>query len=329
MKPHLFKKLRFIFLTLVIVSVCSASALAAEVRAAQTKASTLNLRESATTSSKILASAPQGSKLLVLDTKDGWCRVRYNGTNGYMNAEYLTMLDKADLKLGAGVITDDSVNFRKAPSTSAGILLQFDRNAKVEIVGVEGGWYKVTYSGKTGYVHPDYLTFAAPTPAVQAAAVQAAAPEGDDGAEGEADAEPPAAPQVDTTNDENAQLRADIVAYAQTFLGCKYRYGTMNGTTFDCSGFTSYVYKKFGYSLGRSAASQVSDGTKVDKADLLPGDIVLFRDASINRGAASHVGLYVGDGKFIHASSAGGCVKYSNLSDNYYARHYIGARRIV
>ena len=99
---------------------------------------------------------------------------------------------------------------------------------------------------------------------------------------------------------------------------------------FDCSGFTSYVYKQFGYSISRTASSQLDCGVSVERDALQMGDLVFFRDTSITSKAASHVGIYIGGGQFVHASSSStGYVIVSSLSESYFDSYYVGARRLI
>ena len=104
--------------------------------------------------------------------------------------------------------------------------------------------------------------------------------------------------------------------------------GAGNGPSyFDCSGFVNYVYKAYGYSLHRVAQDIYSyDGVHVDKANLRAGDIICF---GYGPWSITHVGMYIGNGQFIHASSGSGCVVITNLSDNYYTRMYVGAKRLI
>ena len=94
----------------------------------------------------------------------------------------------------------------------------------------------------------------------------------------------------------------------------------MSPSGFDCSGFTSYVYKHFGYSLNRTSSGQRSNGVAVSKSDLQAGDILCFN---------GHVGLYIGGGSFIHAANPSKGVIISSLSESYYQKNYITARRIL
>lgn len=119
---------------------------------------------------------------------------------------------------------------------------------------------------------------------------------------------------------------SSVLQYAAQFLNTPYKYGGTSPSGFDCSGFTQYVYKHFGVSLPRTAASQASAGTRVDKANLIPGDLVFF---ATEGSGISHVGIYAGSGRFIHSSSpTSGGVIYTSLSESFYSRTYAGARRV-
>lgn len=119
---------------------------------------------------------------------------------------------------------------------------------------------------------------------------------------------------------------ARVIAKAAQYLGTPYRYGGSAPGGFDCSGFTSYIFKQFNIYLERTAAGQYVQGTAVSKANLIPGDLVFFN----TYGGISHVGIYAGNGQFIHSSSpSSGGVIYSSLSESYYASRYVGARRVI
>ncbi|NOU77130.1 NlpC/P60 family protein [Paenibacillus sp. LMG 31458] len=109
-------------------------------------------------------------------------------------------------------------------------------------------------------------------------------------------------------------------------LGIPYRTAGTTTKGFDCSGFTAYVFDKFGIDLPHSSSSQNKEGYWVDKKDLRKGDLVFF-DTSGGNGI-SHVGIYLGNGEFIHSASDEGIVK-SKLSQSYYAKRYVSARRVL
>ncbi len=121
------------------------------------------------------------------------------------------------------------------------------------------------------------------------------------------------------------EAASDVIRTAYAYRGVRYRYGGSSRSGFDCSGFTSFVYQRNGISLPHNAAAQFSRGQRVSPSERKPGDLVFF---STTRRGISHVGIYVGDGKFVHASSGGGRVRVDSLTSGYYAKRYRGTRRI-
>jgi len=125
-----------------------------------------------------------------------------------------------------------------------------------------------------------------------------------------------------------ANLRKDIVKTAESYVGLPYRWGGSSPEDgFDCSGLTMSVYKLNGLNLPRSSKEQYASGNPVGLSNLEKGDLVFFK---ISKGKkVSHVGVYVGNGKFIHAPGKGKNIKIDSLSNNYYATRYIGARSYI
>lgn len=126
----------------------------------------------------------------------------------------------------------------------------------------------------------------------------------------------------------------DIVEKAKEFLGVPYRYGCMNPKKgFDCSGFTTYVYKSLDIQLTRTSRSQIKDGVRIeDRRDLQAGDLVFFTGTRSKK-TIGHVGIvtevdeHTGEFEFIHAGRGGICINSS--SDGYYDRRYVGACRVL
>ncbi|CQR73089.1 Gamma-DL-glutamyl hydrolase precursor [Sporomusa ovata DSM 2662] len=118
----------------------------------------------------------------------------------------------------------------------------------------------------------------------------------------------------------------EIIKNAQKYMGVPYVWGGTTPAGWDCSGYTQYVMKESGITIPRTAAEQFNSGIAVNKNDLKIGDLVFF---TTYKAGASHVGFYMGDGKFIHASSVAKQVTINSLSEDYYTEHYIGARRYI
>jgi cell wall-associated NlpC family hydrolase len=124
----------------------------------------------------------------------------------------------------------------------------------------------------------------------------------------------------------NSEGGNNLISYAYNFIGKPYVWGAEGPKSFDCSGFTKYVYNAFGVSLPHYTGSQIGEGSSVTRKNLKQGDLVFFNTDGVS---VSHVGIYVGDGEFIHASSGSHKVTVSNLGQSYYSSAYVGARRIL
>jgi cell wall-associated NlpC family hydrolase len=120
--------------------------------------------------------------------------------------------------------------------------------------------------------------------------------------------------------------RQELSDFAMQLLDVKYRRGGRGPTTgFDCSGFVHYVFAEvFGVDLPANSASQYQVGKQVARTDMKTGDLVFFK---IHGKRISHVGIYLGEGRFIHSPTTGERVRVNNLSENYWARRFAGARR--
>jgi len=129
--------------------------------------------------------------------------------------------------------------------------------------------------------------------------------------------------EVNTTN----STSDSIAELAKKFVGSRYVSGGMSPKGFDCSGFTSYVYKQQGITLPRTAADQAYVGTTIIKANLMPGDLLIF--SNTYKAGPSHTGIYIGNGRFVHASTARTGVIISDLNSSYYTKHFTYGKRLA
>ncbi len=295
------KLLRTAVLSAAITGLCVVTASAAS-GVGTVEADALRLRAEAGTEASVLATAPKGATVVVLEEAgEGWYKVDYNTVEGYMSSEYLTVSEKADVSIGYGVVTTDgaALNVRSAPGTDSEKVATLNNGSVVSIVGIDSGWYKISFNGSTGYVSSEYML----------TAKDSAGSRGDD----------TAAPA--------SSAGQQVVDYAKQYLGTPYVYGGNGPNGFDCSGFTKFIYKHFGYTLNRTATDQLSNGVSISRSELQPGDLVFFKYNTSK--PVSHVGIYIGGGQFIHASTNTYTVKIDNLTSGHYDRVYVYGRRVL
>ena len=293
-------------------------------------ATSLRLRQEPNTTSKILATAPRDECVVIISKVGQWYKVNYNLQEGYMHADYLNVKTARNAELGYGKVTGSSVNLRSGPGTSYAVVGSVKKgDTSCYIIGLNNGWYKVITGSKICYIRSDYLELTQIPYENKASSNSpkffrlgnstgvAPSPEALNGSSGSANNS--SAPQPSASG-------SQILAKAQQYLGAPYAYGGASPSGFDCSGFVYYVLKELGYSPYRTPADQYKMGTAVSKSNLQPGDIVFF--ANTYASGISHVGIYAGDGQFIHAPNSRSVVSYSSLTSGYWSDHYYGARRM-
>lgn len=299
-------------------------------------ASALRLRSEPNTTSSTITTAPKNECVVVISKTGEWYKVNYNLQVGYMHEDYVSVLTAENAELGYGKVTGDRVNMRSGASTSNRVVDVAAKGDKAYIIGLNKGWYKVIYEGNICYIRSDYLelteypyenqkspnspkffrlgksTGVAPS----ASALNGGTTSGGMNSDnlGSSDS---------TGSTANGQA---IVNKAKQYLGVPYVYGGASPSGFDCSGLVYYVLKSLGYSPYRTPADQYKQGTYVSKANLEPGDIVFFHGTYTS--GISHVGIYAGNGQFIHAPNSRSVVSYADLTSGYWANHYYGARRM-
>ena len=261
----------------------------------------LRLRESPSTDSTVINSAYQDDVVVVLADCGEWYKVIYNLDVGYMYKEYVIFKAVENADLGEAEVNCALVNLRAKPNSSAEQLKQLEQGETVNIIGLNNGWYKVDYitvlGWTTGYIRSDLLDLTE-------------------------------VPPQNSNYTYQQSVAQQLVNYSMNYLGVPYVWGGTTTSGFDCSGFTQYVFRQFGYELYRVAESQMLyNGVTVNKSELQVGDLVFFANTYASNEAATHVGIYIGGNQFIHAASGG--VKITDLSNDYYAVRYAGARRII
>ena len=268
-------------------------------------ASSLNFRTGPSTSYSIINVLMNGQKVEYISTSGSWLKVKYNGVTGYVHGDYVTKGTTDNSTTGTTKYVSASVglNVRSGAGTSYSKLGKLEYKEKVTVLSTSNGWSKINYNGKTGYVDSSYLQSTVP------------------GSNGN---------NANNNNNTVSTKANEVIAYAKTLLGKPYVWGAQGPNSFDCSGFTYYVFKnKAGIVLPRTSSAQSKYGTYVSKSNLKAGDLVFFDTNGANDGNVSHVGMYIGNGQMIHASYGQKKIVIANFNDSYYQKAYVNARRVL
>lgn len=277
----------------------------------------VNVRSLPSTDGEIVGKIYNGSVAQVLATagdNDDWFQIISGDVEGFIKAEYFLYGEEAEAVIDRYVtyyatVLADRLNVREEQSADSRRIGYIDNGENVKVVEDCGDWLKVQYTdSKQGYVSAEYVS-------VHEEFVYAKSIEEERREEAERQALAARAQEAEQSTPEvigditfptnqytsNEELRTAIVDYAMQYLGNKYVHGgrSLAGGT-DCSGFTSYIYKDFGYSLSRTPGGQYStNGRSVSYDEIQPGDIICY-----GKSKCTHVGLYIGDGQIIHSANS-------------------------
>lgn len=316
--------LRAAFLSAVLTVMCVVTAGATSVGVGTVNSTSgLRLREQADTGSSILATASKGDVVVVLErAEDGWYKVNYKAVEGYMLGEYLDVENDCEKDLGYGEVSAEgsALNIRSGAGVSYDRVGSVKDGSLVKLEGMTFGWYKVSCDGKEGYVSSDYVKITDKRPAPPASNKKSQTSAAKSGT--------PVVP-----SDVGASsLGQGIANMAYQFLGCRYVYGAEGPNAFDCSGLTYYIARQFGYSIPRGASAQWTGaaGKRIySMSELQPGDFFYINNPSYGRGkAVSHVAIYVGGGKVIHASTPSTGVIMTDINVSWMGPYFVGALRL-
>lgn len=192
----------------------------------------------------------------------------------------------------------DYLNMRKGPSVNYSVVSKVYTNDVIDIVEKSGSWYKIKNSSNIeGWVNSKYIGNYTQN----------------------------STSENNNLNTSNSTVN-NIIKIANAQMGKPYKWGANGPSSFDCSGFTSYIYRNgAGITLPRTSVSQSKTGTKLSRNQLKAGDLVFFNTSG---SGVSHVGMYIGDEKFIHASTSKG-VRVDTLSSGYYKTKFVSGSRII
>nr|WP_295574954.1 C40 family peptidase [uncultured Intestinibacter sp.] len=268
----------------------------------------LNVRTGPSTSYAKIGTLSYGQSVNVLSTSNGWSKINYNGSTGYVSSQYLQSTKPSSSSSSETsqtvkyVNTTSGLNMRTGPATSYAKITTIAYGQSVNVLSTSNGWSKINYSGSTGYVSSQYLQSTKPS----------------------------SSSSSNSGSTSVSSSASSVIAYAKTLLGKPYVWGAQGPNSFDCSGFTYYVFKnKAGIVLPRTSSAQSKYGTSVSWSNLKAGDLMFFDTNGANNGQVSHVGLYIGNGQMIHASSSQRKIVITSVNTSYYKNAFVNARRVL
>ncbi len=317
----------------------------------------LNLRDGPGTNYVKMEAFETGQVLSLVEQYQDWVHVATDTYDGWVTTEYLQIepgimervpvaesIPDANPPL-VGNITDNSVNLRQGPGTVYGSVGKINADTEVNLLAVHKEWYKIQLSdGTKAWIFGDLLNIAPMarrrvpyTNDIPAPPAPRVAPSSNRQGTSSSGSTSSSAPQHGASSANSGSGAAfvpasgDVASFATQFVGYSYVYGGASpGSGFDCSGLVAYVYRQYGVSLPHNAAAQFSTayGAMVGgMGNLSPGDLVFFVGTGGGSGI-THVGLYIGGGRIVHAMMPGLGVQVSNLYDAYWSSHYYGGLRV-
>lgn len=279
---------------------------------------TLNVREKATTDSRILQQVGIGVPVEIVTESDDWLQLTLkDGSTAYVKSEYIAVH-----RVVATVEVSGGLNIRDYPSTETGeIIGKFYQGDEISVHYKVNDWYKISQEGFEGFVHKDFvredLLKLLPTRGlseVQRVSMNQQQVNG------------PVRAQAQTVSAKSSSFGDSIVSYARQFLGNPYVYGGSSLTRgTDCSGFTQQIMRNFGVSIQRSSSMQyANNGYSVSSNNLQKGDLLFYG----YNGRVSHVAIYIGGGQVIHANDERTGIITSSAFPSR-GKPFIGAKRVI
>ena len=266
---------------------------------ATVNANSLNVRNGAGTNYSVITKLLKGTVVDVLESaSNGWKKIKTsNGTIGWVSGSYLTtgVVDNSSTSNSSykATVNANSLNVRSGAGTNYSVVTKLSKGTVVDVLeSASNGWKKIkTSNGTIGWVSGSYLTTGV----------------------------------VDNSSVNKAQA---VINLARKQIGKPYVWGAEGPNSFDCSGLVYYVYKNAAnITLPRSSSSQYGSGVAVKKSNLKEGDLIF--SSTDGTGNITHVSIYSGNGKMIHAPRSGKNVEEISMSTTYWSNAYVGARRIL
>lgn len=249
----------------------------------------LNIREEPGEDAKIVGKLPADAGCEILDTADGWYRIRSGKVSGYVRADYIITGEKArqmaeTLKKTMATVNTLTVYIREKPNTDCTILTIVTTDEELEVVEEGEEWIEIKLDDENGFVNAQYVNLSEELKK--------------------------AMPYTETERSDGvSDTKYSLVQKALSYVGGRYVWGGTSLTNgVDCSGFTMQIMAQYGVYLPHSSRGQAGYGRSVSTSELQPGDLIFYGSGS----SISHVAIYIGNGQIVHASNSRDGIKVSN-----------------
>ncbi len=251
----------------------------------------LNVRAAAAEDGKLVGKMPKDAACEVLDSDGSWAHIKSGKVEGYVSCDYLLTGIPAkrraqELAVTMATVVTDSLNVRAEANTDSEVITLVPNGEELEVVDVEGDWVRVFLDDDEVFVSAEYVEVSSELGT--------------------------AVTMTELLYGQGvSDVRVDLCQYAKEFLGNPYVWGGTSLTNgADCSGYVMSIYKKYGVNLPHSSRAQANCGTTIKVSEAKPGDLIFYGKGS----TINHVGIYIGGGQVIHASSPKTGIRISNVS---------------
>ena len=287
-----------------------------------------------------------GDEFKVIGTQGEWVKVSLEDGEGWLASRYV------DIKESIGYVTGEKVNLRAESNTDSEVIKELEIGSTVKVLEVNENWLKVKKGEDEGYIRSLYVSEEAPVIEVEEPVVvnevQTSNTQSNRTQTSTSSSNSSSSSSSNnSTNSNNGQTQKPaqnnnssynppasstssvqaVLNLAYSKIGSPYVWGAEGPNSFDCSGFTYYVFRNAaGVSLPRTSSAQSGYGKTVSKSNLQPGDLVFFNTSGKG---VSHVGIYVGGGNMIHSPSSGKTVSVTSINSSYYSSRFVTAKRVL
>lgn len=274
--------------------------------------------------SSSIKTVENATSINIIETINNWSCIEVDSIKGWVLNKYIENFDKISntetpdtnsetntTETKTGYVNVTSANIRAEASTDSEVVDMAVLNEEVQIIEDLGEWYKIKNGDGIAYIFANLVSDEKTEVTSRSSINRTANP---------------------VSSEKSAALISSasgnsVAEFAKQYIGYGYVYGGSGPTSFDCSGFTMYVYQQFGISLPHNAVTQSNYGQYVSKENLVPGDLVIFNDYSNT--SIGHAGIYIGNGRIVHAENSNTGVTTDTIMSGYYDARFVEGRRLI